>query len=119
MIQRCANPDCATEFKLLNTGNLYAHERRAYNTEFFWLCSTCAPRFDLRLDPNGSVALGPRAMTGHCQPPHLNGSLRLVAGAAQLPHRAPWHHATPAGETPIASSSGFPLGPFCSICEAA
>jgi hypothetical protein len=123
MIQHCVNPACGKEFKLFNTGKLYAHERRAANTEFFWLCSTCAPQFDLRLDQRRnsevSVALIPRGASGRARPPHLDGSLRLVAQPAQAPPRMPWHQSTPAGETPAASSSGFPLGPFCSICEAA
>jgi len=119
MIQHCVNPACRTEFKLLNAGNLYAHERRAANTEFFWLCSTCAPRFDLRLDPLGRVAIHPRADFTGTQPPHPDHSLRLVARSTRDAQRLPWHLTTPAGEEPIASSRGIALGPFSSACEAA
>jgi len=43
MVSCCVNPACRTEFRSLNTGVLYAVERRSVDTEFFWLCSACVP----------------------------------------------------------------------------
>lgn len=54
MIHSCVNPDCHTELKALNTGRLYAVERRSGNTEFFWLYAICAAGFILCLDLIGS-----------------------------------------------------------------
>ena len=50
MINCCVNPDCSTEFKVFNAGNLYALETRSANTEFFWLCPACEPMVDLCLN---------------------------------------------------------------------
>ena len=105
MVNRCVNPACREEFKLLNAGDLYAHEKRYANTEFFWLCSACASRFDLRLDQVGRVTLRPRGDRG--LPPHPDGTLRLISRAVRPPARA---HAIPSGER--ASSSVFAVGPL-------
>jgi hypothetical protein len=53
MVNRCVNPACHAEFKLLNAGDLYAHESRSSSTEFFWLCTACADSFDLLSGPGG------------------------------------------------------------------
>ena len=57
MVAHCVNPGCRKEFKLLNAGDLYLHETRHSDTEFFWLCSGCTTQFDLCLDPTGGVRL--------------------------------------------------------------
>ena len=61
MVSCCVNPACRTEFKLLNTGDLYALERRSADTEFFWLCSACVPVVALGLDAMGGVSVRPRS----------------------------------------------------------
>jgi hypothetical protein len=95
MVNRCVNPACHEEFKLLNAGDLYAHERRSTGTEFFWLCATCAASFDLYLDPEGSVTVRARSATSRAQPPHPDGYLRLVSRSRKP---APRPHTMPSGE---------------------
>ena len=104
MISCCVNPACRAEFKLLNAGDLYAHERPSDDTEFFWLCSACAPKVDLQLDPNGRVSVRPRSDINLARPPHPDGDLRLVARPMK---RLPWRHMMPFGER---ASFGFGLG---------
>jgi hypothetical protein len=104
MVNRCVNPACREEFKLLNAGDLYAHEKRYANTEFFWLCSSCTSRFDLRLDPLGRVTLRPRG--DRVLPPHPDGNLRLISRAVR-PARP---NAVPSGER--ASRYVFGVGPL-------
>ena len=111
MVNRCVNPACREEFKLLNAGDLYAHEKRSADTEFFWLCSTCASRFDLRLDPMGRVSLRPRG--GRPLPPHPEGLLRLVSRAVAPTPRS---QAMPSGEK--ASSYVFVVGPLPDVFHA-
>jgi hypothetical protein len=118
MIDRCLNPACRAEFKLLDSGSLYAHERRRANTEFFWLCAQCTPQYDLYLDPQGAVAICLRNAQPHGHPPLPEGSLRLVARRTRSALRMPWHATTPAGETRISSVCGFGLGPFAASNEA-
>ena len=77
MVKRCVNPTCRVEFKLLNAGDLYAHERRTADTEFFWLCATCAESYDVFLDPAGRVSVRPRSSVK--QPPHRDNDLRLIS----------------------------------------
>jgi hypothetical protein len=105
MVNRCVNPACREEFKLLNAGDLYAHEKRYANTEFFWLCSACASRFDLRLDSLGRVTLRPRG--DRALPPHPEGTLRLISRAVRPPARP---HAVPSGER--AATYVFVVGPL-------
>ena len=95
MVECCVNPACRTEFKLLSNGDLYAFERQSTNTEFFWICSSCASQFDLCLDASGLVSLRPRAFRGTARPPHPDGDLRLVSFAVR---RMSWLQTTPAGE---------------------
>jgi hypothetical protein len=78
VIDRCVNPVCQAEFRLFNTGNLYAMERRHADTEFFWLCPACVTRMALILDPAGHVAVQPRSEAGHRFPPHPDRDLRLL-----------------------------------------
>jgi hypothetical protein len=79
MVNRCVNPACREEFKLLNAGDLYAHESRSSSTEFFWLCATCAGSFDLYLEPAGGVSVRSQNATNRIQPPNPESHLRLVS----------------------------------------
>jgi hypothetical protein len=79
MVQCCVNPACREEFKLLSAGDLYAHERRSADTEFFWLCAACAGKFDLYLDPAGRVMVRAWSAGNRAVPPHPEGDLRLVS----------------------------------------
>ena len=115
MVSCCVNPACRTEFKLLNTGDLYALERRSADTEFFWLCSACALVVALGLDARGGVSVRPRSDARHPQIPHLDNRLRLVARTSV--ERTPWHRSNRAhGKT---FTSGSERNPLSSSCEAA
>src|ERR1700688_3775721 len=114
MISCCVNPACRTEFRLFNTGTLYALERRSADTEFFWLCSACVPRVALCLDPTGCVSVRPRCDAVRPQPPHPDGYLRLVA---QRKLRTPSHRASLARGLTL--SSGYGRDPLPSSSEAA
>lgn len=111
MVAHCVNPGCRKEFKLLNAGDLYAHEKRHSDTEFFWLCSDCTSEFYLCLDPTGGVRLRLRGERG--LPPHPDGSLRLVSRAAKPAARL---QGIPAGEQ--ASSDVFAVGPLLRMYRA-
>ena len=95
MVSRCINPACRTEFKLFNSGTLYAHERRGADTEFFWLCSPCASHLVPCLAADGHVAVMPRGVAGSSLPPHPDAGIRLIA--RPMP-RIPWRKGVPAGE---------------------
>jgi len=79
MVKQCVNATCHEEFKLLNGGDLYALERRSANTEFFWLCPTCAGEFELYLDPMGHVATQERSVIHRVPPPNPDANLRLIS----------------------------------------
>ena len=96
MISRCVNPACHAEFKLYNSGTLYAHERRGANTEFLWLCAPCAAHLAPSLEPDGSVSVVPRAAVEGSHPPRPDASLRMVGRPMG---RLPWRKTVPAGET--------------------
>jgi hypothetical protein len=99
MVSRCFNPGCQTEFRLLNTGDLYAFERRSADTEFFWLCSACVPSVSLFLDLTSSVAVGGKLIAGLRQRPIPDSRLRLVYSPLE---RIPWLRARVARElTPL------------------
>jgi hypothetical protein len=87
MVSRCCNPGCQREFQFLNTGDLYAFERRSVDTEFFWLCSACVPLVSPFLNQTGSVAVGPKLMAGPRQRLDPNNRLRLVYNSLE---HAPW-----------------------------
>lgn len=91
MVSSCANPLCRTEFKLLNTGDIYAFERRSANTEFFWLCSACVPVVSLCLDAAGGVSVRPRTERCRRQSSYLDDRLRLVVPTPM--RSSPWHRA--------------------------
>jgi hypothetical protein len=95
MVDCCVNPECRADFRQFNSGDLYALERRAANTEFFWLCSECAPQFDLLLDVAGRLSFRPRGERGLRRPDNPDRNLRLVSRAAT---RNPWRDAVPADE---------------------
>lgn len=92
MINTCINPGCHTELKILNTGCLYAVERRSANTEFIWLCANCAAQFDVYLDPTGCPVISPRSDQVHRRPPHPDSRLLLVfnhTSSFHTTHRRP------------------------------
>jgi|ERR1700722_10367179 hypothetical protein len=90
MVSRCVNPACHAEFRSLNTGDIYAVERRFSDTEFFWLCSACVPLVVLSLDSTGSVFVGSRGDAGRLREPHPNSRLRLVYSPVE---HTPWRRA--------------------------
>ncbi len=94
MVSGCLNPECRKEFRLLGGGDLYAYERTAAPTEFFWLCGECSRGQEAYVDADGKVRVRPRAAAGHAFRPHPAGQLRMVAGPSL---RTPWH-SVPAGE---------------------
>jgi hypothetical protein len=114
MVSCCVNPACRTEFKLLNTGYLYALEKRSADTEFFWLCSACALVVAPGLDAMGGVSVRPRSDARHPQLPRLDSRLRLIARPSV--ERTPSHRSIRAhGATITRGSERNPL----SSCEAA
>jgi hypothetical protein len=98
MVDCCANPGCHADFRLFNSGDLYALERRSTNTEFFWLCSECAPQFDLLLDIAGRLTFRSRGERGQRRPDNPDRSLRLVSRAAT---QNTWRNAIPSGESRV------------------
>ncbi len=91
----------------MNAGDLYAHERRTADTEFFWLCATCAATHDLHLDPAGGVSVRPRHADHRSQPPNPDSHLRLVSRSSKP---APRPHSMPSGERTF--SLVFDVDPF-------
>jgi hypothetical protein len=114
MVTSCINPACRNEFRFLNTGNLYALERRSADTEFFWLCSACVPLVALSLDPIGCISVRPQSDTVRPKPPHPDGYLRLVA---QPKLRTPWRSA--GHDRGLTLSSGYERDSGSSSNEAA
>jgi hypothetical protein len=95
MVSRCFNPGCQVEFRALNSGSLYAFERRSADTKFLWLCSACVPLVSLFINLTGSVAVGPKLIAGLRQPPDQDSRLRLVYNSLDP---APWLRACVARE---------------------
>jgi len=95
MVDCCANPGCNEDFRLFNSGDLYALERRSANTEFFWLCSECAPQFDLLLSATGHLSFRPRSDGRQARSADPGSTLRLVSSAT---HRLPRRNTIPADE---------------------
>ena len=87
MVSQCINPDCRAEFDVLSPGDLYAYERRSADTEFFWLCSACAARYDLSLEAAGRVTLRARGTAQRGLPTQAGGKLRLVTRSRQSTSR--------------------------------
>jgi hypothetical protein len=98
MVDCCANLEFRAEFKRLHSGDLYARERRSSDAEVFWLCSECAPRFDLLLDSDGRSAFRPRSEPRSAHPPNREDNLRLVSSSAR---RIPWLTTIPSNEPPV------------------
>lgn len=96
MVNHCSNSDCRAEFKVLREGDLYAYERRSNNTEFFWMCFACAAKFEMYLDPTGCVSIRLKTAVNRAQPPHPDGSLRLISHSIQPTHRT---DTVPSGES--------------------
>lgn len=89
MVRCCINSACHAEFTVLSGGAVYAYERPSADTEFFWLCSACAPKFELYLDSKGCVLVRERNNLIHPQPPDPDRRLRLVVhteGASSISH---------------------------------
>ncbi len=82
------------EFKVLSSGDLYAHERRFAETEFYWLCSNCAARYDMYLDRAGRVSMRRRNAIRQGWPEYA-GTLRLVTRSTRSMPRL---QTTPSGE---------------------
>ena len=95
MVDTCANPGCRAELKALNCGDLYALERRSADTEFFWMCSACAPEFDLQLSGEGRVSFRPRSARWRARPADREATLRLVSSSGR---RMPWRETVPSDE---------------------
>jgi hypothetical protein len=69
MLGKCANPTCATPFRKLGNGKLYAFEslanarcagsRRSISRTpvFYWLCECCSLSFTLRIDCDGRLTM--------------------------------------------------------------
>ena len=108
MINQCVNPACRSEFKLFNSGDLYAIERTHGYPEYFWVCSTCASKFNVSVDPMGLVSLRPRSERDQASQVHPHANLRLVAHAAR---RMPWRRAVPADVHPAVRNSRERAGP--------
>jgi hypothetical protein len=103
MIDQCVNPACRTEFRLFNSGDLYAIDLPHRDPEHFWVCSACASKFNVSVDPMGIVSLVPRSELDPASPVHPHVNLRLVAHAAR---RMPWRRCVPAGLHPAVMDSG-------------
>jgi len=103
------------QFKLLNTGYLYALERHSADTEFFWLCSACALVVALGLDATGGVSVRAQSDAHRRHLPHLDSRLRLVARPSV--ERTPWHRSNRAHGATF--TSGSERNPLSSSCEAA
>jgi hypothetical protein len=83
MVQHCFNPACRQEFQLLYAGDLYALEWVSADTEFFWLCSNCASRFDLCLDNDGAITLSASGAAGNTRRPLADRELHLISRCAR------------------------------------
>ena len=83
MVQHCFNPACRREFQLLHAGDLYALEWGSADTEFFWLCSDCACKFDLAVNQSGVVELSARGQRRAYARVARDGELRLVSRCAR------------------------------------
>ena len=101
MVTCCANPACCNEFRLLNTGDLYAVDKPHAKSEYLRICSNCATHFTPHLDPMGMVSLRLRGEREPAQLPRVHATLRLVAHAVR---RMPWRRAIPASARPVTES---------------
>ncbi len=66
MISECFNPICRKKLEYLRTGKVVRVVREngpKVEIEHFWLCGDCRKSHDLRLLPNGTVALSAHTVT--------------------------------------------------------
>ena len=103
MVQHCFNAACRQEFQLLHAGDLYAMERKSGDTEFFWLCSDCASRFELRLNFSGFVTLSDVRASRATRRPSAESELHLISRCARP---APRLDSRPTGERHYAFMHG-------------
>jgi hypothetical protein len=77
MLTKCANPDCSAQFRYLHEGKLFSielHDRNANpplpdsyfwesprHTQYFWLCTECASKMTLKVEPGKGVVATPIA----------------------------------------------------------
>jgi hypothetical protein len=77
MIEKCANPECSTEFRYASRGRLFSFELRnpagpcrdvpraicekkpSHAAVHFWLCDICSPKFTLQFTLNAGLSLLP------------------------------------------------------------
>lgn len=68
MTAKCANPSCARPFLYFRSGKIYlidsfssndggSPESARKNTEYFWLCGSCAQEMQVTLDRNGEIVV--------------------------------------------------------------
>ena len=112
MVKRCLNPACQQEFqeefRLFNTGYLYAYELASRDTEFFWLCAACAAHVVPFVDDAGGVSVRPITQGAAFFPASRAAALRIVSAPAR---RIPWRRNAPAGEAVPAVSQAFFVPP--------
>lgn len=66
MISECVNPICRKKLEYLRAGKVVRVVREngpKVEIEHFWLCGDCRKSHDLRLLPNGTVALSLHAVS--------------------------------------------------------
>ena len=62
MTSRCFNPTCGTPFRYFRSGKIFAissasRKNETGDTEYFWLCGTCAATFNISVSAAGTVML--------------------------------------------------------------
>lgn len=63
MIEKCANPNCSTEFLYTSQGRIFSYDPPAVpnhgvvasKTTFFWLCETCSHHLTLKFIPESGL----------------------------------------------------------------
>ena len=80
MVKRCANPECAHEFRHLNTGDLYMLDRASADTRFVWLCAECAATMAVSINSAGEVSVGRQRGSTTRMPANRAARLRLFSG---------------------------------------
>ncbi len=56
MVSNCVNPDCTNEFLYLRDGELFVVKSQQ-SVEYFWLCSSCAKKYQVVYDGSGRPQL--------------------------------------------------------------
>lgn len=65
MLDKCANPSCATLLVYLREGRIFAFPVREEFIEHFWLCGSCSEQLTLRNSERG-VQVVPRGKIAKC-----------------------------------------------------